>query len=234
MTIRDAWNFTRPFVTLQTLNGVLIVLLPFVSILFALLRIDVTAILAVIGAIGIALAFTNVDKISRFKSTILEIEMREIADKAQAAITDLKNLALALTSPIVAMYTLEGTGQIFGTIPFKTKLRDVGEIKNLLKQFGATDKEIEASCGVLNSVVVNIHVRHILVILKALNAGESNTLFKDVNDFAVVPQMTVEQIRELIKTHNLQTADFLEEAIRDYEHYLTTGEIRKPEKRRFG
>ncbi len=54
-----------------------------------------------IAAIGIALAFANLDRFQRFKGAGFEAELRTAVDKTYAAIEELKELSLSLATPII-------------------------------------------------------------------------------------------------------------------------------------
>jgi hypothetical protein len=60
------------------------------------------------AAIFVALVFANLDKFSRFKGAGIEAELRTAVNEAYAAIEQLKELGLSLSSPIVDELAISG------------------------------------------------------------------------------------------------------------------------------
>ena len=89
---------------MNDMNQKLIIALVVIPILLGIFRSPKEMGIAVL-AIGLALFFSNIDKFSRFKGTFkgvgLEAELKTVVDEAYAAIEQLKELGLSLSSPIV-------------------------------------------------------------------------------------------------------------------------------------
>ncbi len=90
------------------------------------------------GAIAVALFFANLDKFSYFKGGGVEARLKEAVDEAYAALEELKDLGLALSSPIVDELAL--SGRMMQYMPLKYKLERVEEISQTLKKLGAKIK----------------------------------------------------------------------------------------------
>ena len=92
---------------MNALTLILIILLIVVPILLCFVR-GAKEAAAVTLSISIALFFANLDKFSRFKGGGIEAELRTAVTEAYAAIDQLKELGLSLTSPIVDELAVSG------------------------------------------------------------------------------------------------------------------------------
>src|SRR5437762_11794238 len=61
-----------------------------------------------VGAIGISLFFANMDKFTSFKGGGIEAKLRTAVNDAYAAIEQLKELGISLSSPIVDELAISG------------------------------------------------------------------------------------------------------------------------------
>lgn len=111
--------------------------------------------------------FLNMDKFKYFKFLGLEAKLQKAVNKAYAAIHQLKELGLSLSSPI--LHELAVSGNILYFIDLKYKLEHAEKIIAGLKELGASEKEIEENCHPLYHFVTNKHVRAILGFLKQGN-----------------------------------------------------------------
>jgi hypothetical protein len=131
---------------MSDLNQKLIVAMVFIPVLLGIFRTPKEMGIAV-GAIFLALCFANIDKIVRFKGAGFEAEMRTAVNKAYAAIEQLKDLGVSLSSPIVD--ELAVSGRMLQYIPLKYKLERVQKIAETLKKLGASQEEIDEVCSTI-------------------------------------------------------------------------------------
>src|SRR5882672_869621 len=92
---------------MSDLTQKLIVALVIVPVLLGIFR-SKTEMALSIGAIGLALFFVNLDKFTRFKTPGFEAELKTVVNKAYAAISELKELGLSLSAPIVDELAISG------------------------------------------------------------------------------------------------------------------------------
>lgn len=160
-------------------NGLLILALAIIPTIFGFQGMPKEMGLS-IAALFLALVFLNIEKISRFKGGGFEAEFREVVNKAYAAIEELKDLGLALTSPIVD--TMAVSRRMLQFIHLKHKLENMKKIEETLGKLGASNKEIDGVCGTLYKRVEVDHYERIVCLLKESNSG-LNDLFEGSNDW---------------------------------------------------
>ena len=96
-------------------------------------------VVIVAGSICVALAFANLDKIESFSAGFFQAKVRVAVEKAYAAIEQLKELGLSLSSPIVDEMAV--SGRMLQYIPLKHKLERVEKIEDNLRKLGASKEE---------------------------------------------------------------------------------------------
>lgn len=154
----------------KIVNGVLIVILVVIPTTFGFLNMPTQMGLSIAGC-SLALAFANLDKFARFKGAGFEAELKEAVDKAYAAVVELKDLGLALTTPIIDTMTV--SDRMLQFIPLKYKLESATQIEKTLVKLGASAEEIDEVCGTLYSRVSADHYNHIAHALKEANPESS-------------------------------------------------------------
>jgi len=180
-------------------------------------------------AFCLALAFTNLDKFAKFKGGGFEAELRtqelkSAVKETYAALDQLKQLALALSNPIVEQVTVSGKLLV---VAMPAKIRQVKTIEATLKKLGATDAEIKESCGEFYEILDTDHFRFVLVCLGEANSDKKE-MFTDLY-YWKFDGWTVETLRKLISDSNLKENDKSKEAMRDLEFFLEHRELRRPE-----
>src|SRR5688572_24537628 len=89
------------------MNQKLLIALVIIPVLFGIFK-GWKEMGAATAAVGLALAFANLDKIKSFKGAGFEAEMKEAVTKAYAAIDQLKDLGLSVSAPIVDELAVSG------------------------------------------------------------------------------------------------------------------------------
>lgn len=120
---------------MSALTITLIISLVVIPAFFGIYR-DYKVMSVSVIAIALALSFANIDKFSRFSGGGFEAELKTAVDKAYAAIDQLKELGLTLSSPIVD--DLAMSGRIFDYMPLKYKFDRVEKISENLRKLGAS------------------------------------------------------------------------------------------------
>ncbi|MFA6546883.1 MAG: hypothetical protein WCS99_20875 [Limisphaerales bacterium] len=163
---------------MKHLTQALIVALVIVPVLLGIYRGTEEMAIAT-GAIVLALFFANLDKFSRFKGAGIEAELRTAVNEAYAAIEQLKELGLSLSSPIVDELAI--SGRFLQYIPLKFKLERVAKIVETLEKLGASEAEIEKACSTIYQRVANDHMRGVFHTLLSSNP-EKKALFEGLED----------------------------------------------------
>jgi hypothetical protein len=202
----------------------LIVALVIVPVLLAVFRGPKEMAIAA-GAIGVALFFANIDKFSRFKGGGIEAELRTAVGEAYAAIEQLKELGISLSSPIVDELAI--SGRMLQFIHLKYKLERVAKIADTLRRLGASPAEIEEVCSTLYQRVTSDHIRGVLRSLREANP-EKEPLFKGVDDGKMDDWDRV-RLETFIKENQLKTTEDTQEWMRDLEFFLRTRTLRREE-----
>jgi hypothetical protein len=178
-------------------------------------------------AICVALFFANLDKFSRFKGGAggIEAELRTAVNEAYAAIEQLKELGLSLSSPIVD--ELAVSGRMLQYIHLKYKLARVAKIAETLKKLGASEKEIEEVCSIIYERVTNDHMRRVLHSLRSSNPGKES-LFEGLED-GKMDGWDKSKLEKFIKDSGLKKSEQTEEWIRDLDYFLKNRKLRREE-----
>jgi len=177
------------------------------------------------GAIVVALFFANLDKFSRFKSGGTEAQLQTTITEANAAIGQLKELGLSLSSPMVDELAM--SGRMLQDIPLKYKLERVAKIAETLKKLGASENEIEEVCFTIYERVANDHMRRVLHSLRSSNSGEES-LFEGLEE-GKMDGWDKSRLEKFIKDNDLKKNKQTEEFIRDLEYFLQNRKLRREE-----
>ena len=213
------------FIFITDYNNKLIFILVTVPILLGIFLSYKEMSIAVI-AISLALCFTNIDKFARFKGVGFEAELRTAVDKAYAAIGQLKELGLSLSSPIVDELAVSGRWMQY--IPLKYKLKLVEKIADNLKKLGASQQEIEEVCSSIYDRIKEDHLRRILQSLKKANPGRE-TLFEGIDDWNM-DNWDKNKILEFLKKEKLNKDKETEEDFLDLDYFLKNKKLRREDK----
>jgi hypothetical protein len=203
----------------------LIVAMVVIPILLGLFRSKWEMSLA-IGAIGIALAFANLDKIARFKTPAFEAELRTVVDKAYAAIEQLKDLGLALSAPIADELAI--SGRMLQYIPLKYKLERVQKIAATLKELGASQAEIDLATATIYGRVSHDHLIGIVYLLRDLNKDKA-PLFQGIEE-GKMNSWDRATVESFITSNGLVKNDEVDERFLDLEFFERTKTLRRPDR----
>jgi hypothetical protein len=214
---------------MKILNYALIVSLVLLPAIFLLRGVNIAAVGLLIFAILIALIFASLDKFKEFKLIsklfTLEAELRQTIDKAYAALDDLKELALALSEPMIADLTM--SGQMMKEIHMEYKLESVEKITGVLRKLGASEQEVEQTCGFIYEKVRGVMAQHVLAEIRPENWEELNYYQGFQNwDFS---EWDKARIESFAKTHSLEINDEAKEWLADIEYLSQTKKLRRPE-----
>lgn len=212
---------------MQDFNQSLIIALVTIPTLFGVFRMPKEMFIAAI-AISIALAFANLDKFAKFKGGgIFEAEMREMRtakEEVYAAISQLKQLGLSLSGPIVDELAL--SGRMLQYMPLKFKLQRVEHIAETLRGLGATQAEIDEATKTIFVRVNQDHVRKIIYTLQTANPAKA-AVFDGIIDGKLDGYNDRAKIEAFINDKNLETTPDVEERILDLEHFTKTHKLRR-------
>lgn len=195
-----------------------------------------------VGACLFTMAFTRLEKFKVLKGAGFELQMKEaekVVREASATLEQLRDLA-AVTSKI-SLDTLARSGvRTFQPVPEKLRLQ--GELVPVLQQIGVRPDEIAQATKTMDEVVRRQHALKIrrgafaeVAAQTAKDTTRVNALFPlnealeqlvPSNDIYAPPARV---LRTCIADHKLTMTDGLEDLLRDYEHFETTGTLRRPE-----
>jgi hypothetical protein len=179
------------------------------------------------GAISLALFFANLDKFSRFKGPLgIDAELRTVVDQAYAAIVQLRELGVSLSSPIVDELAI--SGRLMQFIHLKYKLERVAKIAETLRRLGVSDKEINEATSTMYERVTSDHISQILHSLRTANPGKES-LFAGLDD-GKMNDWDKAKLDKFIKDNNLTVNDEGAEWIKDLDFFLNNKKLRREEK----
>jgi len=209
---------------MNSISEKLILSLVFVPALFGIFKGPKEMTVAT-GAIAIALFFSNIDRFSYFRGGGIEARLRDAVKEAYAAIEELKDLGLALSSPIVD--ELAVSGQFLQFVHLKYKLDRVSKIAETLKRLGASEAELEEACSTLYERVESDHINALLRSLKASNP-DKDQLFQGIDE-GKFSNWKKEQVEALVLEKNLKTNDEYKKWIESLDYFLSVKKLKNPD-----
>jgi hypothetical protein len=210
---------------MSELNQNLIVALVIIPILLGIFRSGTVMSLS-IAAIGLALFFVNLDKFSRFKTPGFEAELQTVVNKAYAAISELKELGLSLSAPIVDELAISGRMLIY--IPLKYKLERVEKIRANLKALGASPEEIDKATGTLYERITKDIIDRIVAALKSSNP-DKESIIKTLESQQTL-NWDKEAFEKFISDNGITRNDDAEQWLLDLEYFKGTHKLRREDK----
>ena len=205
-----------------------------VSLIFTLIGVFVFGILRqptemgimiVAGAIG--MAFSNIDKIQRFKGAGFEAEMKQAVEKAYATTESLKELASTLASYGIfsLAYDDRWTGMNKNT---KHVLKE--KIDQVCRELNIDDQITKEANDIFFWMFALDHLKRILH--HASQATQDNKLMHDVemkyNLKIGAPLPSSEEIKRDLSKLEINDSPEIVNAIKNYEHYLKHHKLRDP------
>jgi hypothetical protein len=176
-----------------------------------------------IAAIGLALFFVNLDKFARFKTPGgFEAELKTAVDKAYAAISELKELGLNLSAPIVDQLAV--SGRFLHYLPLKFKLERVEKIAANLKALGASPEEIEKATETIYARVTQDHLDRVVGTLKAANPGKPEAVFNELTGHGDWDSKAFEKF---IADNGLKEDEETKQWLLDLDYFRQTHKIRR-------
>jgi hypothetical protein len=207
---------------MNDLTQKLIVALVIVPVLIGIFRGAKEMGIAVL-AITAALFFANLDKFERFKGGGIEAELRTVVNKAYAAIEQLRELGLSLSSPIVDELSLG----MLEHYHLKYKLERVAKIEETLKKLGASEKEIEEACSAIYRRVTYGHIEKVIGSLLKSNPGKES-LIKGLHKEETY-YWGRSELEKFIKDNDLKKSEETEAWIRDLNYFLENKKLKREE-----
>jgi hypothetical protein len=207
---------------MNDLTQKLVVTLVVIPIILGVFRSRSEMLLSVI-AIGLALFFVNLDKFVRFKTPGgFEAELRTAVNKAYAAISELKELGLNLSAPIVDELAI--SGRMLQYIPLKFKLERVDKIAANLKALGASAEEIEKATETIYDRVTHDHLERIAGTLKAANPGKAEALF---DALTAHDDWDAKAFEKFIADNGLKEEEETKQWLLDLDYFRSTHKLRR-------
>lgn len=213
---------------MKTMTIILILALAFVPAILIVQKVSTVGVGLVVVAIIFALFFSNLDKFETFKfiSKLFSLEagLRQAIDETYAALEQLKELALALSEPMIVNLTM--SGQMMKVVKLEYKLESVEKITEVLRKLGASDKEIEQACEFLYEKVKRILIRNILVSIRPDNWKDSD-IFRGFSDWDF-SDWDKAKVQKFAKENSLAFTDDTNEWVTDLDYFLQTKKLRRP------
>jgi hypothetical protein len=178
-----------------------------------------------IAAIGLALFFVNLDKFTRFKTPGFEAELQTVVNKAYAAISELKELGLNLSAPIVDSLAI--SGRMLQYIPLKFKLERVEKIAANLKALGASPEEIEKATETIYGRVTHDHLERIAGTLKAANPSKPEALF---NELTAHDDWDQKAFEKFFADNGLKEDEETKQWLLDLDYFRSTRKLRREDR----
>jgi hypothetical protein len=214
---------------MNDLTQKLILVLVVVPIIFGIFR-SWKEMACTAAVIGIALVFANLHKIALIKGAGggIEVELKTAVREAYAAIEQLKELGLSLSSPIVDELAL--SGKPLSYIHLKYKLEQAAKISETLKKLGASTKEIDEITAPLYQRVTETHFGHILSSLQQSNT-DKEAIFRGWHQWKL-SEWNMNRLEDFIKDNALNRSGETQESIKDLEYFQKNRKLRRED--RFG
>lgn len=179
-------------------------------------------------AIFFALVFSNLDKLARFKGGGMELQMREarqVTQQANAAIGQLRELAVSLTAPVVDLMTI--SGDLFHYIPLKYKLQRLDKIKQTLMELGVPKGEVESALSTMYEALTERFVHTALYHLSEINPDQAE-LFDGLGDWDLEGWNDT-TLRNLIRDQRLKTDEKTKSQLEDLGFWIKHRQLRRPD-----
>lgn len=197
-----------------------------------------------IVALVIALIFKNqirdlVKAIRRIRLGQLEAKIERVKDEAAATISQLRDLALALSAP--AAGSLPGFISnrrhyiSFDAPPVYKRLEQAKKIVEALTKLGVERSEAESM--ILTPIIQHIRNAHVKWIRdianEKLSPKVSNSLMEEEQDLPVIDklkakELSISEVKESLEKRMDKLPKELEERLKDLKHFDETGELRRP------
>jgi hypothetical protein len=181
-------------------------------------------LVALAGAIG--MAFTNIDRIQRFKGAGFEAEMKKVVEEAYATTDSLKELASTLAS--FGIFSLAYENRWAGmnnhtTHQLKARIDKVCESLNL------NDQLIDEASSLFVWFSGNDHLHKITECLSKANPDDHDARSKlDVlkrKPGEALPN--VDDVKNVLATFEINNTREINESVDDYAYYLEHKKLRK-------
>ena len=189
---------------------------------------------AAMGAFAVAgilaLLAANLDQIKRFKGVGIDLETR--VREASERIDHLRKLSVAIARPVLGI--LAGEGRVGGMGRRKYRTRDA--VNKELQALGLSDEQIAKANSEWHKYMTWDHVSEIGDLAQSNLAAASDTAevnkfaqeFEALRNYKKLQVPTPARLRDFLQERNFLVEE-VEEAIKDYEHYLDHRELRRGE-----
>lgn len=180
---------------------------------------SVLAYSAIVSSFFLYLLVTRRRDIRRLKLWGLEAELQEKIDRATATLEELHQLAKVLAEPVITDLAMHGV--LFRQLNFAYRCQLKEKIEQNLKEIGLDHTEID----VVNRFW-NKHVSDGLafLVLREIN----NKDLKPYIDQLLEGPASPADMRDFLVKNDLMNNE-REERLKDYEHFLNTKKVRRPE-----
>lgn len=169
---------------------------------------------------AIALAFLNIDKISKFKGVGFEAEMKQAVNEAYATTKTVRELAKAMS--IFSINNLAIGGRFGGTrIIEKHKIK--GRIDSVCKELNIQDIELEKASELFYKLHTIDHFRtiHKKVRSQVSKDKEKEKQLDSFFQFSLETELpSLYELKKLFKTLKIDLSPEIDEAIENLSYYL--------------
>lgn len=195
---------------------------------------------AIGGCLG-GMALARFDSIKRFKGPGVEFEThpllvaaRRATEEAVASAQQLRALGASLAR--VSLEVL-GRASILGEFPWSAKIRLRDDLKDQLRALGVTATEITEADRIFRELIGYRLARDVVDAsrreCRARRGDKADEVYMafqtktgEAFDFSSFARPDSASVRELVSEYS---SDEVESALREYEHFERTGELRRPD-----
>lgn len=196
------------------------------ALLFGLKEMAVEMGLFVV-ACGVALSFTNIDKIQRFKGAGFEAEMKKAVEDAYATMESLKSIAKPLILSTLSNLIYAGR---WGGMKRERQHELKEKMDSLAKSIGVFDDEVQSESAKFfawNAIDIIQMLERAVQKVKPLEKPEQNTLHLLIDrDADKYP--SAEELSQAIASFDEEQKEAAKPFLDDYEYYLSNRALRRP------
>jgi hypothetical protein len=210
----------------EKLSFRLIIALIVGSMLFGLIG-KATEMGVFVVACGIALAFTNIDKIQRFKGAGFEAEMKKAVEDAYATMGSLKAIAKPLILSTLSNLIYAGR---WGGMQKERQHELKDEMDRLAKSIGVFDSEVRDESEKFfawNAIDIVACLEGAVHKAKSLEKSEQESI-RSLTDRATDKYPSLDELKKCLSSFNDEQRNAAQPFLEDYEYYLSHRRLRRP------
>lgn len=186
---------------------------------------------AIIIAGSLAMAFCNMDRLTRFKAPGFEAEMRLKIDEAYATLDNLRELAVNVVDPLLTLLAMQD--RVFQRIPQESKIEIKEEVVQSLNQLGVSQTKIKEVTKFFDAALIQDHLVRLSNMASksdVVRETAKNRLkeLADLNSSEHLTRVDLTEITQLLGDA-VNSDPKVEETFLDLKYFLENRRLRRPD-----